>query len=170
MLPALLYVTFLPRGTDIQGLGISAALASGIGARAGAALSGVVAFLGAWILFKTQLDVLEGMVRAITDMLWTGSRRLRGWRGGDVRAVYYTVLGTVVVWGLIAMRLAQPIALVKLSANVAGVVLVIASLHVLYVNTRLLPPHVRPPMWRRLALVGVAVFYAIFATLALRSL
>ena len=170
MLPALLYVTFLPRGADIQGLGISAALASGIGARAGAAIGGVVAFLGVWILFKTQLDVLEGMVRAITDMLWTGSRRLRGWRGGDVRAVYYTVLATVVVWGLIAMRLAQPIVLVKLSANVAGVVLVIASLHLLYVNTRLLPEHVRPPMWRRIALVGVAVFYGIFATLALRSL
>ena len=68
------------------------------------------------------------------------------------------------------MRLAQPIVLVKLSANVAGVVFVIASLHLLYVNTRLLPEHVRPPMWRRIALVGVALFYGIFATLALRSL
>jgi hypothetical protein len=109
------------------------------------------------------------MVRAITDMLWTGSRRLRSWRGGDVRAVYYTVLAVLVAWGLVAMRLAQPIVLVKLSANVAGVVLVIASLHLLYVNTRLLPPHVRPPMWRRIALVAVAVFYGVFATLALRS-
>jgi Mn2+/Fe2+ NRAMP family transporter len=170
ILPALLYVTFLPRGTDIQGLGISAALASGIGARAGAAVSGLVAFLGAWMLFKTQLDVLEGMVRAITDMLWTGSRRLRGWRGGDVRAVYYSVLAVLVVWGVVAMRLAQPIMLVKLSANVAGVVLVVASLHLLYVNTRLLPEHVRPPMWRRLALVAVAVFYGVFVTLALRSI
>jgi hypothetical protein len=133
-------------------------------------LLGPAVFVGAWLLFKTQLDVLEGMVRAITDMLWTGSRRLRAWRGGDVRAVYYTVLVTIVLWGLVALRLAQPIALVKLSANVAGVVLVIASLHLLYVNTRLLSPHVRPPMWRRVALVGVAVFYAIFATLALRSL
>ena len=169
MLPALLYVTFLPRGTDIQGLGISAALAFGIGAQRGALISGVVAFLGAWILFKTQLDVLEGMVRAITDMLWTGSRRLRGWRGGDVRAVYYAVLVTVVLWGLLAMRLAQPIVLVKLSANVAGVILVIASLHLLYVNTRLLPEHVRPPMWRRVALVVIALFYGVFATLALWS-
>jgi uncharacterized protein YhhL (DUF1145 family) len=129
----------------------------------------VVAFLGAWILFKTQLDVLEGMVRAITDMLWTGSRRLRGWRGGDVRAVYYAVLAIVVLWGLVAMRLAQPIALVKLSANVAGVILVVASLHLLYVNTRLLPEHVRPPMWRRVALVCIAVFYGVFATLAIWS-
>jgi hypothetical protein len=169
MLPALLYVTFLPRGTDIQGLGISAALASSIGARGGALIGGVVAFLGAWILFKTQLDVLEGMVRAITDMLWTGSRRLRGWRGGDVRAVYYAVLAAVVAWGVVAMRLAQPIVLVKLSANVAGVVLVVASLHLLYVNTRLLPAHVRPPTWRRVALVAVAVFYGVFATLALWS-
>lgn len=169
VLPGMLYVTFLPRGTDIQGLGISAALASSVSASAGAALGGAIAFLGAWTLFKTQLDQLEGMVRAITDMLWTGSRRVRRWRRGDVRAVYYTVLATVVLWGLIALRLAQPIVLLKLSANVAGVVFIVASLHLLYVNTRLLPAHVRPPMWRRLALVCVALFYGIFVTLSIRS-
>ena len=87
-MPALLYVTVLEPGTDIQGLGISAALASGMSARSGALVGGVIAFLGAWTLFKTQLDNLEGMVRAITDILWTGSRRVRAWRGGDVRAVY----------------------------------------------------------------------------------
>ncbi len=120
LLPALLYVTFLPRGTNIQGLGISAALASAIGTRTGAGVGAIIAFLGAWLLFKTQLDNLEGMVRAISDILWTGSRRVRAWRGGDVRAVYYTVLAILVVWGLIAMRLAQPIVLLQLGANVAG--------------------------------------------------
>ncbi len=169
-LPALLYVTFLPRGSDIQGLGISAALASSVGARAGAVLGGAIAFLGAWILFKTQLDNLEGMVRAITDILWTGSSRVRAWRSGDVRAVYYTVLGTVVVWGIVALRLAQPIVLLKLGANVAGFVFIVASLHLLYVNTRLLPQHVRPPMWRRAALVAMSLFYGFFVTFSLRSL
>jgi hypothetical protein len=169
LLPALLYVTFLPRGTDIQGLGISAALASRVGAVSGPLLGGAIAFLGAWILFKTQLDNLEGMTRAITDMLWTGSPRVRAWRGGDVRAVYYTVLTVLVVWGIIALRLAQPIVLLKVSANVAGVVLIVASLHLLYINTRLLPPHVRPPAWRRVALVGVAVFYGFFVTLSIAS-
>jgi hypothetical protein len=169
MLPALLYVTFIPRGSDIQGLGISAALASSVGARAGATVGGAIAFLGAWILFKTQLDNFEGMVRAITDMLWTGSRRVRTWRGGDVRAVYYSVLVTLVVWGIFALRLAQPMVLLKLSANVAGVVLIVASLHLLYINTRLLPEHVRPPLWRRLALVALALFYGFFVTLSLRS-
>jgi len=142
LLPAMLYVTFLPPGTDIQGLGISAALASGIGDRQGPMVAGAVALLGAWILFKTQLDNFEGMTRAITDILWTGSPLLRRAKVGDVRAVYYTVMTVLVVWGIIALRLAQPIVLLKISANVAGAIFVIASLHLLYVNTRLLPDHV----------------------------
>src|SRR5262245_20219430 len=113
LLPALLYVTFLPRGTDIQHLGISAALASSMGAASGPLLGGAIAFLGAWILFKTQLDNFEGIVRCITDILWTGSRHIREWRGGDVRAVYYCILVIVAVWGIIALRLAQPIVLLK---------------------------------------------------------
>ena len=84
VLPALLYVTFLSAGTDIRGLGIAATLAQSIRGQAGAFLGGAVAFLGAWILFKTQLDIVEGMTRAITDMLWTGSSRIRARRGGDV--------------------------------------------------------------------------------------
>jgi hypothetical protein len=75
MLPALLYVTFLPAGTNIQGLGIAAALANAIADREGPMLTGFVAFLGAWVLFKTQIDIVEGMTRSITDILWTGSRR-----------------------------------------------------------------------------------------------
>ena len=169
-LPALLYVTFLPRGADIRGLGISAALAQGVGERAGPLLAVAVAVLGAWVLFKTQLDILEGMVRAITDMLWTGSRRVRAWRGGDVRAVYYSVLGAIVLWGIVSLRLAQPIVLLQLGANVAGVVLIIASLHLLYVNTRLLPPALRPPRWRRAALVATALFYGFFVTLSAGAL
>ncbi|MCA1586598.1 MAG: Nramp family divalent metal transporter, partial [Acidobacteria bacterium] len=131
LLPALLYVTFLPPGSDIQGLGISAALASSVGAQSGALLGGAIAFLGAWILFKTQLDNFEGMVRAITDLLWTGSRHVRAWRTGDVRTVYYSVMAVLVIWGIAALRLAQPIVLLKISANVAGVVFIIASLHLL---------------------------------------
>jgi hypothetical protein len=153
VLPALLYVTFLPRGTDIQGLGISAA----------------IAFLGAWILFKTQLDNFEGMVRAITDILWTGSRRVRAWRGGDVRGVYYSVLAVLVVWGIVALGLAQPIVLLKIGANVAGAVFVVSAPHLLYVNTRLLPEHLRPPVWRRVALVVMTVFYGFFVTLSISA-
>jgi hypothetical protein len=168
-LPALLYMTFLPAGTEIRGLGISAALAESVGQRAGPMLAGAIAILGVWLLFKTQLDTIEGMTRTITDILWSGSARVRGWRGGDVRAVYYTVLALVVTWGVIALGLAAPIMLLQISANIAGLVFVVASLHLLYVNTRLLPPALRPPLWRRIALVAMSVFYSFFVVLAASS-
>jgi hypothetical protein len=50
------------------------------------------------------------------------------------------------------------------------VVFIVASLHLLYVNTRLLPPPLRPPLWRRAALVGVAIFYGFFVALSLSTL
>ena len=169
MLPALLYVTFVAPGTDIKGLAISAVLAQTIGATAGPWLGLGVAALGVWLLFKTQLDCVEGMTRSITDILWTGSSRVRQWRGGDVRAVYYTVLAVVVVWGIIALKLAAPVMLLQIGANIAGVVFIISAIHVLYLNTRVLPVALRPPMWRRLALVGMVFFYGFFVTLVARS-
>ena len=168
-LPALLYVTFLPGGTELQGLGIAAALANSIGQRIGPVMAGVVAFLGAWILFKTQLDNLEAMTRSITDILWTGSHRIRAWRGGDVRAVYYGVLAAIVLWGILALRLAQPFFLLQIGANVAGFIFIVASIHLLYVNTRLLPQELRPPLWRRAALILMSLFYATFLVLSIRS-
>ena len=162
-LPAILYTSVLSPGEDIRGLGVAAALANGFGAGTGLAIA--VAFMGAWLLFKTQLDILEGTVRAVTDILWSGSRRVRRWSSGDVRGVYYSVLAVFVGWGLIAMGLAAPFFLLQVSANVAGVVMVISSLHILYVNTTMLPPELRPPLWRRIALVVLALFYGFFVAL-----
>jgi hypothetical protein len=164
-LPALLYVTFVPAGSDIRGLGIAAALAQAVATQKGAIFGGAIALLGVWLLFKTQLDILEAMTRGITDILWAGSKRIRAWRGGDVRIVYYTVLGIITVWGIIALRLTQPIILLTLSANMAGIVFIISSLHLLYVNTHLLPVELRPPLWRRLALVALSLFYGLFLIL-----
>jgi hypothetical protein len=170
ILPALLYVTFLAPGTDIRGYGIAAALAQAMVGAGAPILGGMVALIGAWILFKTQLDILEGMARSITDIVWTGSTRVRAWRGGDVRVVYYSVLVALVVWGVTALRLAQPIFLLQLGANVGGVVFVISALHLLYVNTRLLPVHCRPPMWRRVGLLVFAAFYGAFVVMWIRGL
>jgi hypothetical protein len=76
----------------------------------------------------------------------------------------------MVVWGIIALRLAQPIVLLQIGANVAGVVFVVTALHLLYVNTQLLPRELRPPAWRRAMLVFMAVFYGFFSALSISSL
>ena len=169
ILPAVLYVTFIEGGTDIRGLSVAAALANAMATREGAIFGGAIALMGVWVLFKTQLDIIEGMTRSITDILWTGSRRVRRVRGGDVRFVYYTVLGLLALWGIAALALAQPIFLLQLGANMAGIVFVVSSLHLLYINTRLLPPEIRPPLWRRAALVAMSLFYGAFVVLWLWS-
>ncbi len=148
-LPAILYTSALPAGTDMRGLAVAAEQAAAMAAQGGALLTFVIALMGAWVLFKTQLEIIEGTVRAITDILWTGSTRIREWQDGDVRFVYYSVMGIGVFWGIVALSLTQPIILLQLGANMAGVVFVVSAVHVLRVNTTLLPPELRPPMWRR---------------------
>lgn len=164
-LPAILYTTMIEPGREIRGLGVAAELANAMASRGGQALTLVLAVMSVWVLFKTQLDLLEGMTRAVTDILWSGSRALRNWRGGDVRVIYYSVLAAVVVWAIIALSLTQPIILLQVSANMAGVAFVISSIHILYVNMKFLPPELRPPVWRRVALVLMSVFYAFFVYL-----
>jgi len=172
-LPAILYTTLIAPGRDIRDLAIAAELAGSVLRLGWPLLAGLVALMSAWVLFKTQLDNVEGMSRALTDILWTGSRRVRSWNAsrpggpslGDVRVLYYALLALIVVWGVIALRLTRPIVLLQMAANIAGVILVISALHILRVNTTLLPRELRPPLWRRAALVGVAVFYGFFGWL-----
>ena len=84
--------------------------------------------------------------------------------------MYYGVLAAVLVWGLIALRLTQPIVLLQISANMAGLVFVISALHLLYVNNVLLPEALRPSVWRNAALVAMAVFYGFFVSLWIYSM
>jgi len=162
LLPALLYVTFVPQGSDIRGLGIAAALANAINDARGPIFGGAIALMAMWVLFKTQLDLFEGLVRQLTDIVWTGSKQARNWRGGDVRVVYYGILIISVVWGVIALRMAQPIFLLQIAANMGGLTLAIAALHLLYINTKFLPPRLRPSMPRRIGLVLLSIFYGVF--------
>ena len=87
-----------------------------------------------------------------------------------MRVVYYSVLVAISIWGAIALRLAQPIVLLQLGANMAGIVFVVSSLHLLYINTRLLPEALRPPAWRRACLVATSLFYGTFVILWIRHL
>ena len=80
-------------------------------------------------------------------------------RGLSVAAALADAMATregALFGGIIALALAQPIYLLQLGANMAGIVFVVSSLHLLYINTRLLPPEIRPPLWRRAALVAMS--------------
>jgi hypothetical protein len=167
ILPAIIYVEFIPRGQDLESLGVAAALSDVLTQQVNAALGFIVGIFAVWILFKTQLDILEGFVRGLTDMVWSSSERVRSASRGDVRRVYYVLFGLIVLFGLLALRIPAPLVLLSLGANWAGVVMVVSSLHLLRINTKLLPKEVQPSSFRKFMLVAMAIFYAVFVWLFL---
>ena len=79
------------------------------------------------------------------------------------------VLAVFAVWGCVALNLAQPLLLLKISANIAGFNMVFVSLHTLYANRRFLPAELRPAVWREVCLVLCGLFYGAFVLAALAS-
>ncbi|MGH9349488.1 MAG: Nramp family divalent metal transporter [Vicinamibacterales bacterium] len=168
-LTALMTLQYVPRGSVIEPWAIANISAAGVAEALGPAFLYLTLICGMWVLFKTQLGVVDGLPRAITDILWNGSDAVRTWRGGDVRRVYYCVLAVFAVWGCVALNLAQPLVLLIIGANIAGFNMVLVSLHTLYANRRFLPPELRPPVWREAGLVACALFYGGFVAAALGS-
>lgn len=169
-LPAVLAVQCLPAGKELRGLAVAAEIAQGLARMSGHSLWFLTLLCGFWILYSSQLGNMDILVRTVTDNLWTGSRRVRQWRGGDIRKVYYSLLGMNVVWGLVAVQVTQPIFLFQLGANVAAFTTAMMSFHTLYINRRFLPEPLRPPLWRQVALVLCGVFYSTFVLLGVRHL
>lgn len=159
----------VPHGTDLQGLGAGAYQAEYL-RKIWAGFWFLTLFNGFWILFKTQLGNTDILVRTVTDAWWMASGRVRDWKGGRIQWVYYAILGMFTVWAFLAIRMASPMTLFKVLANVAGLVLAIAGVQIFWVNRRFLPKGVRPPLWREVLLLTCAAFYAFFSFFVFRSL
>jgi hypothetical protein len=168
-LPALLTVQFIPPGTEIGGMAVAVRQAEGISEAfgglatvAGGLLWYLTLVTGFWILYSTQIGILDLVPRTVTDIIWTSNPAVRAWAKGDVRKVYYATLVTFVIWGCIAINLAQPFILILLGAFVAGLIMTIFGIHVWYVNRRFLPAEVQAPAWRQAALLGFSAFFGFF--------
>jgi hypothetical protein len=122
-------------------------------------------FTGFWILWGTQLAVMDGYVRSVTDIIWTSTKKPHTWKSGQ-RTVYYIALLSFAAWGCIAINLAQPLMLIMIGANLAGLIFVIAGIHILVVNYKHLPKELHPPIWRAIVLIGFVIFYGFFVVMA----
>jgi hypothetical protein len=158
----------IPAGTDLSGLAAGAYQAEYLAAAMGRIWWTLTLLNGFWILFSTQLSLTDAFVRVVTDIWWNGNPLARKWAGDDVRKIYYTVLLLFMAWGVIALNLAQPLMLIIIGANMAGLVLTLASLHLIVVNRTLLPPALRAPRWRELLLLFSALFFGFFVVQSFR--
>jgi hypothetical protein len=168
-LPALLTVQFIPPGTPIGGMAVAVRQAEGIANAFGGLASGggtmlwyLTLLTGFWILYSTQLGIMDLLPRTITDILWTSNPGVRTLAKGDVRRVYYSTLVLFVIWGCIAINLAQPFILILLGAFVAGFMMSIYGVHVWYVNRKFLPREIQAPAWRQWMLLLFSAFFGFF--------
>ena len=160
----------IPRGTNLQGLAAGAYQAKYLADAIWPGFWFVTLFNGFWILFKTQLGNTDILVRTVTDVLWMSGATTRRWSGHSVRRIYYVILIAFSVWTICVIRLASPMTLFTILANIAGLVLAIAGVQIFLVNRRFLPRAIRAPLWREALLLACSAFYAFFAFFVFRNL
>jgi hypothetical protein len=165
----LLAVGLIPKGTNLAGWSIAAYQGEAVGQVIGPIGWVLVLGTGVWVLFTTQVNCSDACVRQSTELLWQTSPTLRGLCRGDIRRLYYAILAAFVLWTGALFTVGTPLSLVILSANVAGVVFIIAGIQVFLVNHRLLPRSLRPGVLTSCALVALVIFYGIFTTASVRD-
>lgn len=158
---------FIPAGTEMDGVAAGVQQVQHMSQKLWSGLWVLGLLNGFWILFSTHLGNIDVLVRTITDIVWVASPAVRESKKLTVGRVYYGLLAVFCVWGLIAVHLANAMTLFKILATVAGFVLVPAAIQILIINSTMLPRELRPPLWRRVALVLCAIFYAVVSTAAM---
>jgi hypothetical protein len=152
----------MPAGKDITGIAAGAYQAKYLADHIWPGMWALGLLNGFWILFSTHLGNTDTLVRTVTDITWTASSRVRQWRGG-VAKLYYALLIGFSLWGAAAVWMNTPMEWFKVLGTMAGLIMALASVQVLVVNTRLLPPELRPGWLRRAGLVACALFYGAFS-------
>ena len=160
LLPALITLQFIPFGTEfVNQFGIAVYQAQYIVLATGNEfLWNITLLIGFWILFSTQVGITDAFVRMVTDIVWTNNAE--DGDEGDIRFIYYGIFLVFMLSGTCILFLeVNPLLLILLGANMAGLNMVIVSLHTLYVNRKLLPAQLKPPIWREVVVVLGAIFY-----------
>lgn len=129
---------------------------------------GLALLNGFWILFSTQLGNMDCLTRVCTDALWAAWPHLRPLGAGRI---YFGLLMLFSIWGVYVLAFGESaLSLFKVLGLLASPILAIGAVQILRVNTRLLPPELRPPLWRRAGLVLCALVYAALAALSFNDL
>lgn len=160
MLPAMLSLGFLERGsTPKSGWEQAALTAQGLSSKAGPAFWYLTLTCGLLVLAPTQIAQMDGTVRRWVDVIWMGTKKLRGLEGHKVKNVYYGILIVYGVWGAIALFFFNPAAIVKTVGNIWNLALGFSALQTIYTNRKLLPRELRPNLFMEAGVLACGVFY-----------
>lgn len=119
---------------------------------------------GLAVMLPSQMSIVDDFSRRWTDAIWTGVRRVReGFRPGDVKWVYYSILTFYVLWSVIwtfvFSQWGTPRLMTLVIANLNNLAIGVTALQLLWINLTLLPREIRPAWYQRLGLLGCSFFY-----------
>jgi len=158
-----LAVGAIPQGTKVTGLAVGAYQAEYLGRTAGRAWYFLTLFNGFWIMFGTQLVVVDVFTRFATDAIWMGSPRARRWSKDNPRRIYYLILAIFVIWGCLGLSvIPKPFKLLQIGATAAAFWFTVVAVHVIYVNRKFLPKELKCSRLKEAMVWGCAIFYGIF--------
>ena len=158
-----LAATLIPPDAQLKGMGAGTYQAQFMADKLWSGFWYLALLNGFWILFSTHLGNTDVLVRLVSDISWVAFPRVRRW---PVSRLYAGLLLILTTWAVFAVRMGTVIQLFEVLGVVACPIMAFASIQILLVNTRFLPPALRPQMWRRVGLVLCSVAYGGF-TIAL---
>jgi len=155
------YLSSLPGAEHPERASILVYAAFQLGEQYGPVLFGWALLMGFFILYKTQIVILEVLTRNVTDAVYGVSPRFRAWIGHDPRRFYYPWMFVLVVIIGIMVHLALPVDLIVISANLTNLASMIFPLVMIYLN-RKLPKPAKITWWSYLVLGANVVFFGFF--------
>jgi hypothetical protein len=180
-LPALISIQFSPYSQlfhDSAGLDWAQAIISADGIRHapgfGPAMSQTLwvmtLVVGLLVLLPSQMSIVEDVCRRWTDIIWSGSRRVRdNMNSHQVGRIYYMILAIYVTWTFVCAwyftRYESPKVMVLVIANLNNIGLGFTAFFILRNNLVYLPKELRPGWIQRIGVVGCGVFYLGMAAL-----
>lgn len=155
-----LAATLIPSDSALSGMGAGTYQAEYMAQKFWSGFWYLALLNGFWILFSTHLGNTDVLVRLVSDISWAAYPSLRKY---SVSRFYAVLLMLLTCWALYSVRLGTVLELFEILGVVACPIMAIASLQILRVNTKFLPPEVRPAMWRRIGLVLCSLAYGGFS-------
>ena len=126
--------------------------------------------VGLLVLLPSQMSIVEDVCRRWTDIIWSGSRRVREtMQTHQVGRIYYTILVIYVFWSFLCAwyftRFESPKVMVLVIANLNNIGLGITAFLLLRNNLAYLPEAIRPGWIHRIGIFMCGVFYLGMAAL-----
>ena len=120
--------------------------------------------IGLLVLLPSQMSITEDVCRRWTDIIWSGSRRVREtMEAHQIRRIYYSIMAIYVTWTFIGAYLfstyGTPKVMVLVVANLNNIGLGFTAFFILRNNLKYLPEALRPRLINRIGICFCGTLY-----------